>query len=203
MLACGAAGLSIDALVMQHAQRSVPASPEAKRDDPASIAPPSATTAVTPATAMAPAATRDDFLRTLMQSSPTAAVTIPRVELPAASSPLAAEAPVALTLEGEYRAVKDRLLAWTAAPTAARLQEFTLARAPGGDGRIVADVVVVPPHAPGGRDAHARRPAGRRGRRRGHRRLTGRLARARGDGGGHGASRRLRAGRRAHRSPPP
>lgn len=98
---------------------------------------------------MAPAATRDDFLRTLMQPSPTAAVTIQRVDLPAASSPMTSEAPVALTLEGEYRAVKGRLLAWTAAPTAARLQEFTLARVPGGDGRIVADVVVLPPHAAG------------------------------------------------------
>lgn len=84
-----------------------------------------------------------------MQPSPTAAVTIQRVDLPAASSPLTSEAPVALTLEGEYRAVKGRLLAWTAVPTAARLQEFTLARAPGGDGRIVADVVVVPPRAAG------------------------------------------------------
>jgi hypothetical protein len=149
VLACGAAGLSIDALVMQHAQRSVRASPEAKRDDPASIAPPSATTAVTPATAMAPAATRDDFLRTLLQSNANSGVTIQRVELSASASLPTAEAPIALTLEGEYRAVKDRLLAWTAAPTAARLQAFMLARAPGGDGRIVADVVVLPPHAPG------------------------------------------------------
>jgi hypothetical protein len=76
-------------------------------------------------------------------------VTIQRVDLPASPAASPASAPISLTLDGEYRAAKGRLLDWTAPDHALRLQEFTLTRGPEGGGRVVADVMLAAPATAG------------------------------------------------------